>query len=370
MSGTGMRPATRRRLGWWLATWAGMVLVLVLVGGATRLTESGLSITEWKPVTGVIPPLDEALWEAEFARYKQIPEYTELNAGMTLAQFKVIYLWEFAHRFWARLVGLALALPLAWFLWRRQLPAPMARRIGLILLLTALQGALGWYMVKSGLSGRTDVSQYRLAAHLSLALLVYAMAVWTAAGLFGFGRGVQSDKGEGDGVGTLRHRTAWFAGFVFITIVSGAFVAGLDAGHSWNTFPLMGGALVPPGYLALSPWYLNLFENVAAVQFHHRLLGLSVAVLAFLLWRSSRGASLAGPGRRIYAALALLALLQVALGVATLLLRVPVPMGVLHQLGAVLVLTAALLARAGLETTNGRQDLPAAAEVESLPPVS
>lgn len=365
-----MPVSTRRRLGWWLATWAGMVLVLVLVGGATRLTESGLSITEWKPVTGVLPPLDDAGWEAEFARYRQIPEYTELNVGMTLAEFKVIYLWEFAHRFWARLVGLALALPLAFFLWRREIPRPLAWRIGGILVLTGLQGALGWYMVKSGLVGRTDVSQYRLAAHLSLALLVYAMAVWTSAGLFGFGRGVARERGDDAEVGTLRRGTAWFAGFVFFTIVSGAFVAGLDAGRSWNTFPLMGGAVVPPDYLALSPWYLNPFENVAAVQFHHRLLGLTVVLLAFLLWRASRRAPLSMAGHRLYAAVAALALAQVALGITTLLLHVPVLLGVLHQLGAVLVLTAALLARAGVETTSGRQDLPAAAELGSVPSVS
>ena len=361
----------RRRVGTWLALWAAMVLVLVLVGGATRLTESGLSITEWKPVTGVIPPLDRAAWEAEFARYQQIPEYQQLKLGMTLAQFQGIYLWEFTHRLWARLVGLALALPLAIFFWRREVRGPLGRRIAAILVLTGLQGAMGWYMVKSGLTVRTDVSQYRLAAHLGLALVIYALAVWTAAELLGVGAGTIHEDSPGEAArGKLRRRSAWFAGFVFFTIVSGAFVAGLNAGLAWNTFPLMGGQVVPPGYSTLSPWYLNLFENVAAVQFHHRLLGMTVALLAVLLWRSSRGATLPVAARTAFAALALLALAQVGLGITTLLLHVPVLVAVLHQLGAVLVLTAALLALAALQTTDGRQSLPAVVEVSPALPVS
>lgn len=360
--------SARRRIGTWLALWAAMVLVLVLIGGATRLTESGLSITEWKPVTGVIPPLNERAWEAEFARYQQIPEYRQLNLGMSLSQFQVIYLWEFSHRLWARLVGLALALPLLYFLWRRELRGALAWRIGGILVLTGLQGAMGWYMVKSGLTIRTDVSQYRLAAHLALALVVYALAVWTAAGLLGVGGRVEMADRQGDA--KLRRRTAWFAGFVFFTIISGAFVAGLDAGHAWNTFPLMGGRAVPPGYAALSPWYLNAFENIAAVQFHHRLLGMTVALLSLLLWRSSRGVALPDRARRWFAWLAVLALAQVGLGITTLLLAVPVPLGVLHQLGAVLVFTTALLALASLETKGGRQDLPAALETRTAQPVS
>lgn len=363
-----MAPASRRRVGAWLALWAAMVLVLVLVGGATRLTESGLSITEWKPVTGIIPPLNQAAWELEFTRYQQIPEYQQLNQGMSLAQFQVIYLWEFSHRLWARLVGLALALPLVIFLWRREVRGALAWRIGGILLLTGLQGAMGWYMVKSGLTVRTDVSQYRLAAHLALALVVYALAVWTSAELLGVGD--RSEVLDPKGDARLRRRTAWFAGFVFFTIVSGAFVAGLDAGRAWNTFPLMGGQVVPPGYAALTPWYLNAFENVAAVQFHHRLLGVSVALLSILLWRSSKGIPLPAPARRWFGILALLASLQMALGITTLLLHVPVSLGVAHQLGAVLVLTAALLALASLQTKDGRQDSPAAFDARSVRPVS
>ncbi len=360
MTDTPLPDSTRRRIGVWLAGWAAMVLILVLVGGATRLTESGLSITEWKPVTGVVPPLNQGDWETEFARYQQIPEYRELNLGMSLAQFQVIYLWEFSHRFWARLVGLALALPLVFFLWRRELRGRLAWRIGGILLLTGLQGALGWYMVKSGLTVRTDVSQYRLAAHLTLALVVYVLAVWTSAELLGVGG--RDDALNPGAAGRLRRRTAGFVGFAFLTIVSGAFVAGLDAGHAWNTFPLMGGQVIPPGYTALTPWYLNAFENAAAVQFHHRLLGMAVALLSLLLWRSSKGVPLPDGTRRWFATVALLSAAQMALGITTLLLRVPVAVGVLHQLGAVLVLTASLLALASLQTKDGRRNSPAALE--------
>ena len=354
-----------------------MVVLLIVIGGATRLTESGLSITEWKPVTGVLPPLDRAAWEGEFARYQQIPEYQLFNRGMSLVQFEVIYLWEFTHRLWARLVGLAFALPLVVFLWRREVSGALAWRLGGLLVLLGLQGAMGWYMVQSGLTLRTDVSQYRLAAHLALGLVLYASAVWTAADLLGVSGGAwppQLDpgvrRGDGGAARQLRWLTGGFVGFAFLTMVSGAFVAGLSAGSAWNTFPLMGGGVVPPGYLAMSPWYRNLFENAAAVQFHHRLLGMGVAVSAILLWRASRRVALTTPGRTAFAALPLAALLQMTLGITTLLLRVPVPVAVLHQLGAVLVLTAGLLALAGLQTTDGRQNAPAVVDASTSIPVS
>jgi cytochrome c oxidase assembly protein subunit 15 len=333
-----------------------MVLLLVVIGGATRLTESGLSITEWKPVAGVLPPLDHAAWEAEFQRYQQIPEYQQLKRGMSLADFRTIYLWEFTHRLWARLVGLAFALPFLVFLWRRELDGPLARRLGTILVLTGLQGAMGWYMVKSGLTVRTDVSQYRLAAHLALALLVYGMAVWTAAELLGFGSGPHTAASPG---AMPSGRFALVAGglvlFVYLTIVSGAFVAGLDAGRAWNTFPLMGGRVIPPGYAAIQPWYRNAFENVAAVQFHHRLLGLSAALYSLVAWRLGRRQPVSAATHRTLALLPGLALLQVSLGVTTLLLHVPVAVAALHQLCAVLVLTTALLALRGATTTDGRR---------------
>lgn len=354
MTAGGHLEAARRRVGLWLALWAGMVVVLIAIGGATRLTESGLSITEWKPVTGVVPPLSREAWEAEFSRYQQIPEYQQLNRGMTLEQFKVIYLWEFTHRLWARLVGVAFALPLVVFLLRREVQGALARRLGALLLLLGLQGAMGWYMVQSGLTVRTDVSQYRLAAHLALALVIYAVAVWAAAGLLGVGA-EKGSPGAPEALARLGRRVRWYTGFVFVTIVSGAFVAGLNAGFSWNTFPLMGGQVVPPGYGALAPWYRNAFENAAAVQFHHRILALAALLLAVLLWRGSRAVELPRATRRFVAAVPWLALVQAGLGVATLLLAVPVPLGVLHQLGAVALFTASLLATASLQTHDGRR---------------
>jgi cytochrome c oxidase assembly protein subunit 15 len=360
-----MLPTHRRTIGLWLALWAAMVLLTVVIGGITRLTESGLSITEWKPVSGVLPPLSATDWEAEFSRYRQIPEYQVHNTGMTLAGFKQIYLVEYVHRLWARLVGLAFAVPFLVFSARRMLDGPLARRLGLLLVLLALQGAMGWYMVKSGLTLRTDVSQYRLAAHLGLALVIYVITVWTAADLLSGGQSASRSVGTPvrpsdppTAWGGLRWVAAGFAAYVFITILSGAFVAGLDAGKTWNTFPLMGGSVVPPGYGALSPWYLNLFENPAAVQFHHRLLGVGVLFGAFALWAAGRRSAPASAQRPL-AALALLAMAQAGLGVATLLLRVPIPIAALHQAGAVLVLTAAVLALHGFQTTNGRRKAPA-----------
>jgi len=325
----------RRRIGRWLAVWAGMVLLTVVIGGVTRLTESGLSITEWRPVSGVMPPLSAEAWSEAFTEYQRIPEYQQLNRGMTLPEFKRIFLWEYIHRLWARLVGVVLAVPLFWLLARRRLTRPLARRLLLILALTGAQAVLGWLMVQSGLTERTDVSQYRLAAHLGLALVIYMLTVWTAADLLAPSR-------PGDGHGRLGRAAAWLTALVFFTAIAGAFVAGLDAGRVYNTFPLMGDRLVPRGYTQLTPWWRNLFENAAAVQFNHRVLGL--AVLAGVLgvwWRARR--MIAARGRRMLHLLAALAALQVTLGVGTLLLVVPVWLAALHQTGAVLLLTASLL---------------------------
>jgi cytochrome c oxidase assembly protein subunit 15 len=326
-----------RPVGRWLALWAAMLVCLVVIGGVTRLTESGLSITEWKPVTGVIPPLSHGAWEAEFARYQQIPEY-QLHAGtMTLGDFQRIYFWEYLHRLWARLLGLAFALPLAWFVARRQVQGPLARRLGGLLVLLGAQGALGWYMVRSGLVDRTDVSQYRLAAHLGLALLLYAAAVWLAADLL-VGRAESPAPRR-----AVRWATTMVA-LIAVTITAGAFVAGLDAGRAWNTFPGMGGAFVPPGYGQMTPLWRNWFENPAAVQFHHRWLGIVTFLSAVGLWAGlARTEGVAPRARRWGAATAAMATAQAGLGIATLLLAVPIPLAALHQFGAVMLLTGALL---------------------------
>src|ERR1019366_3675235 len=318
--------------------WAVMVALLVLIGGATRLTESGLSITEWQPVSGVIPPLSEASWAAEFAKYQRIPQYQLLNHGMSLADFKTIFLWEYVHRLWARLLGIALAIPLLWFAFRRRVPGDIWPRLIGLLVLLGLQGALGWWMVESGLSERTSVSQYRLAAHLMTALALYAFTVWTAAELIE-PRGVR----VADADAALQRGLLALALLVPFTAASGAFVAGLRAGRIYNTFPLMGGALIPPGYGQLSPWWHNLFENPAAVQFNHRVIAMATFALSIWVWLAARrsvDARLSRASRLVLGA----ALLQVALGISTLLMSVPVWLGVAPQGGAVLLFTAALLA--------------------------
>ena len=327
-----------RAIGRWLAAWATMVALLVLIGGATRLTESGLSITEWNPVSGSFPPISSRQWDDEFAKYRQIPQYQQLNAGMTVAEFKTIFLWEYVHRLWARLVGVALALPLLWFAVRRRLPQAVWRRLAGLLVLLGLQGAVGWWMVVSGLSARTSVSQYRLAAHLSVALVLYLWTVWTAADLLER-RPVRAELRDA----TPARALATLAVLVFATAVSGAFVAGLRAGKIYNTFPMMGAGLVPSGYGQLTPWWTNLFENPAAVQFNHRLIATTTFVVAVLLWFAFRRTTDERFRTRMRLVL-IAALLQVTLGILTLLTGVPVWLGVMHQGGAVLFLTAALLA--------------------------
>lgn len=327
---------TERRVGLWLAVWAVMVLFTVVIGGVTRLTNSGLSITEWRPVSGVVPPLSAAAWEAEFAKYQAIPEYRIENPDLTLAGFKRIYLVEFVHRFWARLVGLVLAVPLLLGLARGWFTPRVRNRLVGIVLLTGLQGAMGWYMVKSGLSVRTDVSQYRLAAHLLLALVVFAMALWTAADLLG------RPQAPAVAPGLRRHALATVA-LVLVTAVAGAFVAGLHAGKVYNEFPLMAGRFVPEGYLAQRPWYRNFFENVATVQFDHRLLAELTAVvviaLAVRLWRAAP----AGAGRSLALLIGLAVGAQFALGLLTLLWSVPIPVAAFHQAGAVVLFGLSLL---------------------------
>ena len=336
-----LRPRRRNILGWWLGLWAAMVLMTVVIGGITRLTESGLSITEWAPVSGVLPPLTEEAWQEAFRGYQQIPEYQELNRGMTLAEFKAIYFWEYVHRAWARLVGVVLAVPLVFFWVRGWLGRRLAVRLVMLLALTGAQGALGWFMVASGLAGRTDVSQYRLAAHLGLALVIYIITVWTAADLLR--REEQVHMPMSSDWPSVRTMAGVLLVLVFATAIAGAFVAGLDGGKAYNTFPLMGGRVVPGGYFALTPWWRNLFENVAAVQFNHRWIGILTFVGIGAAWYRGRSANLPRYVRRWLDLLPLIALAQVALGVATLLLVVPIWLAALHQAGAVILLTASVL---------------------------
>ncbi len=329
---------TRRSVGWWLAIWAAMVLLLVVIGGITRLTDSGLSITEWRPIAGALPPLSEAAWNEEFAKYRQIPEYRLVYPDMTLAGFQRIYLWEFVHRLWARLVGAALLIPLVVFWIRGAIaPALKPRLVGLLVLM-GCQGALGWYMVRSGLSTRVDVSQYRLAAHLALALVIYATAIWTAAGVL-WGDSKTAVPGR------FRQAVTIWTGMVFLTAMAGAFVAGLRAGKVFNEFPLMAGQFLPPGYWNPSLGWSNLFDNVATAQFNHRWLGITTALMALAI-AAAGGMSLPrGRVRTLTLLAGLAAIGQVTLGIVTLLGSVPIPPAAAHQTGAVLLFTVGLLVR-------------------------
>ena len=311
---------------------------MVVVGGVTRLTISGLSITEWKPVVGVVPPLSAADWAGEFAKYKEIPEYRAVHSLMSLDEFKGIYLWEYTHRLLGRLIALLYTIPFIWFLVRGRLPRRLIVPLCGILLLGFAQGGLGWYMVESGLADRVEVSQYRLVAHLALALAIYAAILWVALGI---ARGpARANLWQG-----WRHAGETVLFFVTLTILAGGFVAGLRAGLTYNTFPFMDGRAVPEGYTQLHPFVLNWFENIAAVQFDHRLLAVATAVLILVVWAVGWRGVLPRPARAALHGLVAIVLLQVALGITTLLLVVPIPLAAAHQAGAVLLLTAAIVFR-------------------------
>ena len=338
-------PRARGREGWglgavavWLFLCCGLIFLMVVIGGITRLTLSGLSITEWQPVIGVVPPLSAADWAAEFAKYQQIPEYRLVQYAMTLDEFKSIYWWEYAHRLLGRLIGVAYALPFVSFLMRRRLPRRLIPALCGILLMGFAQGGLGWYMVESGLADRAEVSQYRLVAHLALALAIYAAILWVALGIVR--RPARADPGLG-----WRRAADIILFFVASTIAAGGFVAGTRAGLTYNTFPLMDGRLVPEGYAQLRPFVMNWFENVAAVQFDHRLLAVATALVIVTVWVAGQRASLPKPASAALHTLLGIAALQVALGISTLLLALPIPLAAAHQAGAVLLLTAAIVFR-------------------------
>jgi heme a synthase len=318
----------------WLYAVAALVLAMVLVGGATRLTESGLSITEWRPVLGVLPPLGENDWQAAFAKYQAIPQYRALSGAMTLAEFKTIFWWEWAHRLLGRLIGAAFLLPFAWFLWRGWVTPALRPRLWFIFALGALQGIVGWWMVASGLVDRVEVSQYRLATHLVLACLIYVALLWTAWRL-----PVQAVPSRPT---RIRVVAAALLVLVLAQIYLGALVAGLRAGYAYNTWPLIDGAAVPdPARLFYeTPLWRNFFENILTVQFDHRMLAYLIFVTS-LLYVFDVGRSVTMPAVRVGAfALFTAVTLQVVLGILTLILRVPLPLALLHQAAAMLVLTA------------------------------
>jgi cytochrome c oxidase assembly protein subunit 15 len=321
----------------WLLAVAALIFATVVVGGATRLTESGLSIVEWKPVTGMLPPLAAADWEAEFEKYKAIPQYQQLNRGMTLAEFKVIYWWEWTHRLLGRVIGAAFLLPFLWFLWRGFVEPGLRGRLWTIFGLGALQGAAGWWMVASGLADRLSVSQYRLAFHLTLACIIFAATLWTAQRLLPQASGGQPLRLRAGAIGLVV--------VVLCQIYLGALVAGLRAGLIYNTWPLIDGSLVPdPARLFVQePWWRNFFENALTVQFVHRTMAyvLWVAALAhaFDVVRTARN----GPTVTGALLLAASVTVQATLGILTLLYEAPIGLALLHQAMAVAVLAVAVV---------------------------
>ncbi len=330
--------ADSRSLGFWLLGVAAMIFAMAVIGAITRLTESGLSIMEWAPIKGSLPPLSTAEWERLFALYRQIPEYQQINAGMSLEEFQSIFWWEWIHRLWGRLIGLAYALPFFWFLWRRRLPDWLRPHLWLALGLGALQGFVGWFMVASGFADRVDVSQYRLVLHLGLALGIYAYLLSLAWRLLDPAAGL-SQAAPG-----LRRAVWALLALLALTLASGGLVAGLNAGLIYNSYPLMDGDLVPAAYVEVSPWIANWGESIAAVQFNHRLLAHITVLASLLLWWVSRRRPLPAASLRAFDYLALAAVGQILLGIATILTAVPVWLGALHQAGAILLLTALTLA--------------------------
>jgi heme a synthase len=322
----------------WLHVLAALVVAMIAVGGATRLTGSGLSITEWKPVTGAIPPLTEQAWAAEFEKYRQIPQYELVNKGMTLAEFKFIYGWEWGHRQLGRLIGLVFFLPLLWFWARGAIKGRLVITLLGIGALGGLQGAIGWIMVASGLEpGMTAVAPIKLALHLTVASIILACLVWVAGGMKELG--AQAPEKEPRALGPRI-----LVGLILFQIALGGLVAGSKAGLTYNTWPLMDGALVPGGsaLFVVSPWIENFVDNVALVQFNHRMV--AYAIVAFAIWHAfdMRRRAPASRAARRATAVAGLALAQMALGIATLLLMVPLWAGLAHQVFAMVLLAMAV----------------------------
>ena len=321
----------------WLLIVAALVVGTLIVGGATRLTESGLSIVEWKPVTGVLPPLNDAQWAAEFNKYKQIPQYRDVNRGMSLSEFKTIFWWEWAHRLLGRTIGAVFLLPFLFFLWRGWVGPGLRRRLWLLFILGGVQGAVGWWMVSSGLSERVSVSQYRLAFHMTLACVIYAAIIWTVTRL--------KPAEPVNAPSRLRTSAGLLVVMTLVQIYLGALVAGLDAGMTFNTWPQIDGALIPSADRLWfeTPLWRNLFENALTVQFNHRMM--AYLLLAFGIWHAIdvTRATKDRAAKGLAHAFAFLLLLQAGIGIMTLLLLVPMSLALLHQAMAIVLLTVATI---------------------------
>ncbi|HEU4855114.1 MAG TPA: COX15/CtaA family protein [Nitrosospira sp.] len=322
----------------WLLVCCALVFAMVVVGGVTRLTHSGLSIVEWQPIVGTMPPLSQSDWDELFEKYHQTPQYKKINLGMSLDEFKYIFWWEYFHRLLGRVIGLAFFFPFLYFIAKKAIDRPLGLKLAGIFILGGLQGGMGWYMVKSGLVDNPHVSQYRLTAHLGLAFAIYAAMFWVALDLlFPAGASLVNSKTR-----SLRRFSIGLTTLIFIMVLSGGFVAGIQAGLAYNTFPLMDGYIIPPELFMLEPWYVNFFDNMTTVQFDHRLIAWTLAILIPIFWFKSRSVSLSGSARLACTLLLVMLAIQISLGISTLLLVVPLSLAAAHQAGAVLLVTAAL----------------------------
>ena len=335
-----MRPNPNQAISWWLFTCLALIFAMVILGGVTRLTGSGLSMVNWHPVHGAIPPLSTEQWQQEFSNYQQSPEYQKINRDMSVDDFKSIFWFEYSHRMLGRLIGLVFLLPFLYFAWRKKIKPGLTPKLIVMFALGGLQGLLGWYMVKSGLVSNPHVSQYRLTAHLLSAILIYGFILWTIL-----------DLNQEKAYQALRYSTVaiWrklslgLIMLLLLTIVSGGFVAGLKAGKIFNSFPLMGGQWIPEGVGALSPWYLNIFENMVTVQFDHRWLAMTTGILLFGWYIKGRLRFDDPAIKRSFKLIGMMVIIQLALGISTLVMQVPVSLAAMHQAGAILLFSVMLI---------------------------
>jgi cytochrome c oxidase assembly protein subunit 15 len=335
-------------VGIWLGICCSLLALMVLLGGATRLTDSGLSIVDWRPLTGIAPPFAHSDWVMLFEKYKVTTEFQKQNFWMSLSDFKSIFWLEYLHRLLGRIIGLCFFLPFLWFTWKGKIRSNLLIQCTLVLILGGCQGYLGWFMVQSGLTERTDVSQYRLAAHFSLAIVIYMALFWMTLRCLRQRPNPQNKQ--------FRLHLQCLISLVLITMVAGAFVAGLDAGGAYTTFPLMDGKYFPTGGLQMEPVWLNFFENTATVQFSHRQLGILVVLVSCLLWFRSLKNGTKKSAFRAITLTAGLSILQMALGIATLLNEVPIFFGIMHQAGSLCVLSSAIWAL--YETSSSNRSAP------------
>lgn len=331
--------ANDRAIASWLLLCAVLIFSMVILGGVTRLTGSGLSMVNWHPINGVVPPLSELAWQQEFNNYKQSPEFNKINRDMTVDGFKKIFLFEYSHRILGRLIGLVFLVPFLYFFFTGKIRPGLTPQLIVMFILGGLQGVLGWYMVKSGLVDNPHVSQYRLTAHLIAAIIIYAYILWTAMSLLNRTPRVSRAGSSHPG---FRRAIHYLMLMVVVTIMSGGFVAGLKAGLIFNTFPLMNGEWIPPGLSSLSPFYLNLFENMVTVQFDHRVLAISTGLLLLVYWLFSKFQNFDSSTSSSFNVVGLMVIVQITLGISTLLLHVPVWLAASHQAGALLLFTAVL----------------------------